>query len=387
MIAGELFVELGLVGADKLTKGLEMANSTLGKLAQSSLEATRNLKDMAMQWEGQTTSFSNLGASLKVFDESFGMGALALQQFQQGLLGVNVSADETKANLIQIERVMTDIRRGKAVPESMRLALAMVGTNFSQLKDTKDFVQKLPQLMKQLERDPSLRTALMSDIGLSSRFAQGMGRFTGDFSKIIPAMSKGAFSASAATNALIEKRKYDLEVKIAKLLSGPNVDKALNKIYDILVKFVDLFALLGTLADKSGALELVQMIFDGLKLVVDGLISTVDSVKKEGLLKTLMKGLGGLSEAASGLGIYGNEAIKAAGKSAWNAFPQPSNKPNYMDIVNNRLKESQTPSSVVNNNNFEISSTDPKAAAREVHRILQDKNTGAMINAKQGQTK
>jgi hypothetical protein len=281
MNAGSLFIELGLSGTDKLFKGLQTANSSLNQIKETGLETARNLHSAFGKFEGQVQTFATFGSTMKHFQESTGLSAIALQKFQKAFIGVGVSADETRESVVGLQSMMSDIQRGRAIPQAMALALRKANIDPTQIKDIYGLVDKLRGVSKSM--DTGIGRSIFADLGLSSTFYQGLRRSTGDISKIAPSMGEGAISGSEANLNKINLYKYNLEAKLGSLLAKKEVGQVLDSVYKIILKLVDLLDVIVKLGTKSGVFDLLVKIID----IAGNLIIAIANIVSAGIAESL----------------------------------------------------------------------------------------------------
>jgi hypothetical protein len=259
MQVGELFIDLSLIGGDKLAKGLESANKSLNQIKETGLESAFRLKNVFGQFEDQAQNFSNFGTVLKVFEDQTGLSAVTLQKFQRAFMGVNVSADETRATMLNLQNIMNTIQRGGTVPAAMSEALKRMNIDVHNIKDIYGFTKKFQDVSKTM--DVAVGRDIAKDLGISGTMWQGFRNYKGDVEKERAWMSESQIRASANMNAKINIMRTNVEAAFAKILSSASASKALDSIYKITNSLLKLLEAALKLGEKSGALELLSNIF------------------------------------------------------------------------------------------------------------------------------
>jgi hypothetical protein len=175
--------------------------------------------------------------------------------------------------------MMSDIQRGRAIPQAMALALRKANIDPTQIKDIYGLVDKLRGVSKSM--DTGIGRSIFADLGLSSTFYQGLRRSTGDISKIAPSMGEGAISGSEANLNKINLYKYNLEAKLGSLLAKKEVGQVLDSVYKIILKLVDLLDVIVKLGTKSGVFDLLVKIID----IAGNLIIAIANIVSAGIGK------------------------------------------------------------------------------------------------------
>lgn len=294
MNAGTLFVELSLMGADKLFKGLETANKHLNQIKESGLESAKNLNNAFSRFEATAQNASTFGSIMKQFQESTGLSAITLQKFQRAFIDVGVSADETRQSIVGIQDLMNEIQRGRPIPQSMALALRKANIDPTQIKDIYGFVDKLRSVSKSMNVD--IGRSIFQDLGLSGTFYQGLRRSRGDLSKVGGALSEGTITSAEAQFNKIQKFQYNMQARLTELLSRKEVSTALDAGYRIIMKFVDLFEALIKLSDRSGATDAIISTLEFITTLTTALTTWLTAKiegKETGLGESLFKSMGG----------------------------------------------------------------------------------------------
>lgn len=317
MKIADFFVDVGLMGADKLFKGLDTANKSLTQIKESGLEAAEKLRSGFGKFEGAAQNFSQFGTNLKIFASATGLSALELQKFQQAFLGVNVSAEETQGTIMNLQNIMSDIQRGRPVSQAVALALSKAHIDPANIKNIYEFVDKLRGVAKNMNVD--IGRSIFQDLGVGTGFYQGLRRLKGDIHSVVPLMGQSAIDASAAMSAKIETMQLRIHAKIANLMVRPEVQKGLDAMYRVAIAMIDMLGAIVKFADSIGLIKTVGDFLTSLSEQITGSLGTVgkffktlkpgqmgelwDFIKKEtaeGRLGSLVMGGAGVGESVKG---------------------------------------------------------------------------------------
>lgn len=116
MNLADVFIKLGITGADKTKKELEGISSGLGSIGESSLAAKAAVLGVIIGLERLTGFASQRGADLKNYATLTGMATDELQNFQHALGKFGVSNDETADTLKNLQAAMAKMRITGATP-------------------------------------------------------------------------------------------------------------------------------------------------------------------------------------------------------------------------------------------------------------------------------
>lgn len=366
MQVGELFVNIGLMGADKLAKGLETANKSLNQIKETGLESAFKLRNVFGQFEDQVQTFTNFGTVLKVFEDQTGLSAITLQRFQRAFMGVNVSADETRSTMLNLQNIMNTIQRGGAVPAAMSEALRRMNIDVHNIKDIYGFVNKLKDTSKGM--DVGIGRDIAKDLGISGTFWQGLRNYTGDFAQEQAWLNKSQITASAQMNAKVNLLRTDIESSFAKLISTPAASKALDAIKNIVMAFIRLLDAVAKFADKSGLLEIIEKFLTAFSDIISAILGIAENFLEK-------------SAEESGKGKENKIMSFLERVDPVSAMLKHFTGKNYMEhmtagagILKGIAKETAPHSGMVNNVTVtqNIKSTDPHKAGKESARGVSD---------------
>ena len=308
MLVGELFVNMGMIGGDALAKGLSAANKSLNQIKETGLESAFRLKNVFGQFEEQVSTFSNMGTVLKVFEDQTGLSAVTLQKFQRAFMGVNVSADETRATMLNLQNIMNTIQRGGAVPAAMSEALKRANVDVHNIKDIYGFADKLFNVSKSM--DVGVGRDIFKDLGISGTAYQGFRDYQGNIQKERAWMSESQTRASAKMNAKVNLMKTDIESGFAKLLMTPSASKALDVIYKVSMAFISLLNTLLKFADKTGILDILEKFLILIGDLLQSLMIIISNALDKGAKASGKKGANPIEEMLDNL-LPGGKLLKA----------------------------------------------------------------------------
>lgn len=206
MIAGELFVNLGIKGADKTVGALTAVRRGMQGIGAASLEAKASILAAFYALEKMISGSTALGASLTNLDAILGRGtAESLQRYQWAAKEAVRGADKGMEGLFKsISNAMAELlNTGKAPPwlasvmGATRGSDGFFGTNKDDLiryqNRPGDFITDRLQPWRQQEKDHGRANIVKKSFGVDDL--------------IDAAMQKGAFSRSQLNKAPVLKEK------------------------------------------------------------------------------------------------------------------------------------------------------------------------------------
>ena len=177
----ELFVDIGVKGADVAGKTLGGINDSLKNIGTSSLEAKAALLAALYAADKLFTTSANFGHNLEEFNRETGMSAIKLQQWQKALEPLGVSTDETEQAIRGLQKTMTDLAFNHAPNEKFSLLSQMAGftiADASKLENLFPIFEKIRAYTQKAYKTPGekpIANAILADaVHISGTLAQGL---------------------------------------------------------------------------------------------------------------------------------------------------------------------------------------------------------------------
>lgn len=151
MNIAELFVNLGIKGADKTVSALGDVKKGLGDVASSSLETKAAVLAAVYGLERMMAISGQAGTALTNFTAYTGKSAQQLQQWQFAARQAGVANEEFTGTLKGVQGVMANMLMNKGAPEGLAIiSKAVGGLDKSRYADTFYVLGKLQEAMQKL---------------------------------------------------------------------------------------------------------------------------------------------------------------------------------------------------------------------------------------------
>lgn len=174
MQAGELFVAIGVKGAEKTVEAFSKINYGVGEIKKGSLEAKAALLAMVYAIERLTSGAANQGMHLQALSTYLTVGVKDLQAWEYAAQQAGISNEQFEASLVGITKKIAQIRLGEGVPDKFSLFAQKIG-GFDiekSYQDRKYALEKIQQLanLKLNPADQLVRNSILEAFGLSPDF-------------------------------------------------------------------------------------------------------------------------------------------------------------------------------------------------------------------------
>jgi hypothetical protein len=262
MTIAELFVTLGIKGADKSKKDLAGVDKSMKGIVSSGLAVKAGLLAMAYGLQNLMRKASTAGAQLNQFRQSTGLSAEKLQKWQYAARQFNVDSDEMTSSVKNVQDAMTSMLMGKGAPEGFGMVANMVDIDPNRVRDTFYVLEKLQEFAKQVPADVS--KSMMKSFGLSEGVIAAMrqGGFNQKAFNAAPIYSDGEIESLRKLNVgwanLFDK--IDKSIGALNARHGGQLMKDITMIANEAMKLIDIFAKFS----KSAKL------FEGISLAFKG---------------------------------------------------------------------------------------------------------------------
>jgi len=270
MKVGELFIELGLKGADATARGLETTAKTMRDVASDALKATAAVTALLYGFKKITDQSNQTGLGLSQFKDITGLSADQLQRWQQLAMRFGESAEEITGDIKNVQSAMTDtVLKGK-FPEyiqAVNIALQRAGKegiNTFNARDTFGVMAKLREYAKLTAANPDIANKMLASFGLSDKTIGALRTSTFDLNKAdktrmySDSQIKTLNNLSVRWSELIDKIQHGIGRLNIKF--GPTLLKDIEKLIPAIFKMIDAF---GVLAEKLQLIKQIGKVFDG----------------------------------------------------------------------------------------------------------------------------
>lgn len=186
MIVGELFVQLGITGADKNKKALQDTKTGLVDVQSSGLAAKAAIVSVVYAIEKLTSQAAQFGLGVRQFENLTGLSSDGLQRWQYLLRQSGVGAEEATSSLKSLQNVMTDMALGKGIPEGFNLLAGKVGFDPTRIRDTFYVMDKLKQFAQATKDTPDVANHVLRSFGISDATIQALRTTKVEIDKIRP---------------------------------------------------------------------------------------------------------------------------------------------------------------------------------------------------------
>lgn len=227
--AGEMFINLGIKGADKTFGDLMKTNDAMKDLRSVSIETKAAILAVLYGIEKLVTTSGQLGTTLKNFSTISGVSADTIQRYEFQAKKAGVANEALRNSFLKVQESMMNIRAGEGLPKW----LAAIITTLAQRG-----VDLGPDFVARAQKDPTLAFQAMEkyaqipdkDIDRSTRAITL--QQAGWDPAVITAMMKGLFSPEKLSS-----------VPNSAILKSGEIDKldALRARWDILITEIEVF--------------------------------------------------------------------------------------------------------------------------------------------------
>lgn len=268
---GELFVNLGVKGQDKMMQALKGAKKGMSGIASSSLATKAAVLGTFYAMERMNRFAGNLGAGLGKFSKLTGMSAEQLQRYQYAGRQVNITNDQMEQSFKNIQQAVGDMKINKGNIEGAPLVDDTVGLDYDRLDDTVYVMQKLQQFANEFKGDITLANSAIRSFGVGDDIISGFRQmaFTSEKMKNAELISDKDISRLSKMNAQLSEIYYTLKIDMTKFLAGfsPELIKGLKE------ALREFRSITKEIMNSTNALE-------GMKAIVSGILAIINSIVK-----------------------------------------------------------------------------------------------------------
>lgn len=180
MIIAELFVNLGIKGADKTVSALVKVEQGMKDLGSMSLEAKAAIIGAMYALERLFSKSGQAGTDMTNFSKLIGTSTQTLQQYQYAARQVGISNEETEGTFKNLASVMTKLRLGEAYPKGLAqvamLTGGITGADVEKFMQNPELLLQRLQQYAQKEKRLGIRNEALKSFGLSDNMIAGLSR-------------------------------------------------------------------------------------------------------------------------------------------------------------------------------------------------------------------
>ena len=281
MQAGEIFVKLGIRGADKAGKELQGVGKSLGEVKTSALALKASIVGILYGLEQLMSNSMKIGTELTNFAATTGMSAQQLQKWQYASKLAGVSAEATASSFKNVQDSMTKMALGKGAPEGMAFIEKYTKFDRTKANDTMYVMKQLDSAYQQMRKagvDINIANQAVSSFGAGAMlpgFSRGM--YTEKNFAKAPKYSEKDISNLNKTAVAWELMAMKFQMAVGKLTAkeGLPLVKDIGKAGDALIKLIDSLA---KFSKQAHIFEGIGKIFEGWGYIFDGLAAAADKV-------------------------------------------------------------------------------------------------------------
>lgn len=280
MNIAELFVNLGIKGAEKTVGALGQVKKGLGEVGSMSIEAKAGILGAMYGLERMMAISGQAGTGLVNFAALTGLSAKGLQQWQYAARQAGVSAEEMTGSLKGVQNSMTNMLMGKGAPEGIALlSKAVGGLDPTKYKDTFYMMTKLQEGIQKMS--PEMGQMVAKSFGVSEGVISAMHRnvFTPDMLKKAPTYSDGETKSLDKSNVAWANLGNKIEMAFGHFNAkhGQTMVGDISKVVDQVVRLAEAFE---RLSEKLKLFQLLGKVFDGWGMIFNGAANAVDDITK-----------------------------------------------------------------------------------------------------------
>lgn len=254
MKVGELFVNLGVKGAEKTVGALKSAKDGLSGIAETSLATKAAVAGVLYELGRLTASSNQYGLSLELFNRRTGINLDYLQRMEALMRKEGVSADKTMKSFEGLQDVIAQMATSEGVPKGFGVIADLLGPeNFdpAKLVDFEYAMSRIWMAAKKVADQPAIRNRVFGGLNMDKDFLATLSTTTKKLSDIKPSEIYNPKERTALSN--MAKGWADLGNQIEKIIGRlnirfgptflkgfqeivPEIAKAITAIGDLIVK-------------------------------------------------------------------------------------------------------------------------------------------------------
>lgn len=312
MNIGELFVNLGVKGADKTIGALSNVKKGLGEIGSTSLEAKAGILAAMYALERLFAASGTAGTSLTNFNSLLGVSAQTLQQYQYAARQMGVSNQEVEGTFKSLQSTMTKTLLNGDAPKGLARLSLLTGNlgrgDLLKFQQNPELLIKRLQEYAQKEQNVGLRNETLKSFGVGDGMAAALSRgaFSNSSLSKAPTYSDREIGALDKANIAWSNLGNKIEMAVGHFNArhGTQLVDDISKITTQVMKMIEAFTIL---AEKLKVFELIGKAFEGWSQIFSGISGGVDAVsgaisdpkKKKELFENMGNGLKDFMSTAS----------------------------------------------------------------------------------------
>lgn len=255
MKIAELFIQLGVKGADQTTSALKDVKSSMIDIGIATSAAVAAVSAAIYSFKQLSAQSNEAGKDLHQFEVFTGLSADRLQRWQYLALKSGVSAQQMAQDFKAVQGVISQMVLGKGRPEGLGALINTVGFDVRRARDTEYVLNKLREYAQKTKGLPESNKILAS-FGLSNDVIQALKSSTLDLEKVslnhryAPGEIQALNSMAIAWSNLGDKVEHAIGRMNVRF--GPSLLRDLTKLTDSILGLV---TALGGLAEKLQILK------------------------------------------------------------------------------------------------------------------------------------
>lgn len=164
--AGELFVTIGIKGAEVAGKAIQGINKQMKDLGSNSFVSKAAIMGMLYGFGRLAEFAAGNGMQMMKFANYTGISTDLLQRWQYAGLKAGVSADEMANSLQGVQSAMSAMQSGAGAPKGWATISTEVGIDYTKINDMKYMMEKLQQYAKTTKTPIGLANEYLKSMGL-----------------------------------------------------------------------------------------------------------------------------------------------------------------------------------------------------------------------------
>lgn len=265
MKISELFVNIGVKGAEETTRALKGVSSGFKEITSQVFYAYESVKAAQAAFKAFVDNSNHAGVALTQFGNLTGLSTDKLQRWQYLMRQSGVSVEETTSNIESLQKAIADVVLNKGNPEGMTAVANVLGKSFdpSKMRDTFYMLDKLREYAQKTQNIPDVSNRILQSFGISDGAIQALRSSSVDLSKIAPSnlYSQREQKALNAMGVAWSNLANQIDKAIGRLnvRFGPSLLKDLTLLTTQMLKLVEAFALL---IDKLHVIKGISKVAD-----------------------------------------------------------------------------------------------------------------------------
>jgi len=277
---GELYVGLGVKGAEKSVGAITGVKDGLGKTKEMALETKAAIIGAIFAFERMFAGAMNTGAALGKFSTLTGQSSEQLERYQGAARNVNVSNESVTNSFMKLQSVMSDVLYTGQGPQGLNIVMSEMNLGpesiekFMRAPD--QFIQQLQKWAQLHKKDPALVRKILGGIGLDNDFITSLqnNAYTPAALAAAPVHDEKTVKALSESKALMSNMGAGFEISMDKISAKhlPELLKQLKPVVEQLTKMIEAFA---QMSEKAKLLQVIGTIFEGWGHIFEGVMSAV----------------------------------------------------------------------------------------------------------------